>query len=287
MSETTQIQPAVLNRSLSWRAIGARLLGWTHHTLMLVGVGVVAAAVYFYVNPQRLLELGKSVSQWDLVHGVTEAAASAATSAAEPELVADAAAPAPQLSHAQSAIASWLSRRYNIAPLAMRELVISAWQAGHDEHLDPTLILAVMAVESSFNPYAVSSVGATGLMQVMPIVHQDKFAPYGGVQASIDPKVNVRVGAAVLKTAIARGGSLQQGLRMYVGATTEATSGGYAAKVLREQERLRLVASGARVPVNAPLNPPQAPAVVPASTQVVAPASAAAAAKGDASAATA
>ena len=283
MSETTQIQPAALNGALSWRAIGARLLGWTHHTLMLVGVGVVAAAGYFYLNPQRLLELGKSVSQLELVRGVAVAEASAA----EPPLPTSEATPAPELSRAQSAIAAWLSRRYNIAPLAMRELVSSAWQAGHDEHLDPTLILAVMAVESSFNPYAVSSVGATGLMQVMPIVHQDKFAPYGGVQASIDPKVNVRVGAAVLKTAIARGGSLQQGLRMYVGATTEATSGGYAAKVLGEQERLRLVASGARVPVNTPLNPPQAPAVVPASTQVVTPDGAAATAKGDAKAATA
>lgn len=284
MSETTQIQPAALNGALSWRAIGARLLGWTHHTLMLVGVGVVAAAGYFYLNPQRLLELGKSVSQLELVRGVAVAEASAA----EPPLPTSEATPAPELSRAQSAIAAWLSRRYNIAPLAMRELVSSAWQAGHDEHLDPTLILAVMAVESSFNPYAVSSVGATGLMQVMPIVHEDKFAPYGGLQASIDPKVNVRVGAAVLKTAIARGGSLQQGLRMYVGAKTEATSGGYAAKVLGEQARLRLVASGARVPLNAPLSPaPQAPAVVPAAVQTAVPDGTAAAAKADTKAANA
>ena len=284
MSETTQVQPAALNKAPSWRAIGVRLLGWTHHTLMLVGVGVVAAAGYFYLHPQRLLELGKSVSQWDLLHGVSVADASAAEA---PQTAASAPVPVAQLTRAQAAIAAWLSRRYNIAPLAMRELVSSAWQAGHEEHLDPTLILAVMAVESSFNPFAASSVGATGLMQVMPIVHQDKFAPYGGVQASIDPKVNVRVGAAVLKTAIARGGSLQQGLRMYVGATTEATSGGYAAKVLGEQERLRRVASGARVPINAPLNPPQMPAVVPAATQLVAPESAAAAAKGDAKSAAA
>ncbi|OIQ86532.1 membrane-bound lytic murein transglycosylase C precursor [mine drainage metagenome] len=285
MSETSQVQPSGLNSTLNWRAIGAQLLGWTHHTLVLVGVGFVAAAGYFYLHPERLSALSQSVAQWEALRGGAVADASAAEPAQS-----NAVAPAPELhlSRAQSAIASWLSRRYNIAPLAMRELVNSAWQAGREEHLDPTLILAVMAVESSFNPFAVSSVGATGLMQVMPIVHEDKFAPYGGVQASIDPKANVRVGAAVLKTAIARGGSLQQGLRMYVGAKTEATSGGYAAKVLGEQARLRLVASGAHVPVNAPLNPaPQAPALVPAEAQVSAPEGTAAAAKADAKAANA
>ena len=285
MSETSQVQRSELNRTLDWRTIGAQLLGWTHHTLVLVGVGFVVGAGYFYLHPQRLSALSQSVAQWEALRCVAVADASAAE---PPETTAVVPAPEPQLSRAQSAIASWLSRRYNIAPLAMRELVTSAWQAGREEHLDPTLILAVMAVESSFNPYAVSSVGATGLMQVMPIVHEDKFAPYGGLQASIDPKVNVRVGAAVLKTAIARGGSLQQGLRMYVGAKTEATSGGYAAKVLGEQARLRLVASGARVPLNAPLSPaPQAPAVVPAAVQTAVPDGTAAAAKADTKAANA
>ena len=281
MSETTGVQSTGLNRALNWRSIGALLLGWTHNTLMLVGVGVFAATAYFYLHPQRLQALGTQLAQWEALRGAVVADATAAESPAP--AAAEAPPPVLQLSRAQAAIASWLSRRYNIAPLAMRELVSSAWQAGHDEHLDPTLILAVMAVESSFNPYAASSVGATGLMQVMPIAHEDKFAPYGGVQASIDPKVNVRVGAAVLKKAIARGGSLQQGLRMYVGAKSEATSGGYAAKVLGEQARLRLVASGARVPVNAPLNITP-PVTVPAATQAAAPAGETADVKGEAAA---
>ncbi len=252
MSEATQTQ----HRVLDWRAVGARVLAWMHNTLMLVGCLVVGAAAYLYLHPQSLAVLGKELAQWVAVRGPATVVAQA-EDVAQPALPDDGrlavVAQAPQLTHAQSAIADWLSRRYNIAPLAMRELVSSAWQVGRDEHLDPTLILAVMAVESSFNPYAASSVGATGLMQVMAKVHEDKFAAYGGVGASLDPKANVRVGAAVLKNAIARGGSLQAGLRMYVGASSVANEGGYAQKVLGMQARLRLLADGAHPPDNAPL----------------------------------
>ena len=131
--------------------------------------------------------------------------------------------------------------------------------------LDPTLILAVMAVESSFNPFAQSPVGAQGLMQVMTRVHTDKYEGFGGHLAAFDPVANLRVGVKVLQECIARAGSLEGGLRYYVGAAYLPDDGGYAAKVLAEHFRLRQVANGRTGvspagPVNPPLLSTKAPA---------------------------
>ncbi len=104
-----------------------------------------------------------------------------------------------------------------------------------------------MAVESSFNPFAQSPVGAQGLMQVMTKLHDDKYEAFGGSHAAFDPITNLRVGVQVLKECIRRTGSLEAGLRSYVGAGNSGEDGGYAAKVLAQQGILRLVASGGKV----------------------------------------
>jgi hypothetical protein len=116
-----------------------------------------------------------------------------------------------------------------------------------------------MAVESGFNPFAQSHVGAQGLMQVMTRIHQDKYQIFGGQHAAFDPVTNLRVGVQVLKDCIRRAGSLEAGLKYYVGAANLADDGGYAAKVMAEQSNLRQVASGRKVAVTIAL--PQATAV--------------------------
>ena len=138
-------------------------------------------------------------------------------------------------------------------------LVHEAWSIGRRAGLDPTLILAIMAIESSFNPFAQSPVGAQGLMQVMTRVHDDKYQAFGGVHAAFDPVTNLRVGVQVLRDCIARAGSLHEGLRYYVGAAGLDSDGGYAGRVIGEQANLRAVADGRPVPVNAPIVPPAAP----------------------------
>ncbi len=120
-----------------------------------------------------------------------------------------------------------------------------------------------MAIESSFNPFAQSPVGAQGLMQVMTRVHDDKYEAFGGTHAAFDPISNLRVGVQVLKECIARAGSLQDGLRYYVGAALLDSDGGYASRVMSEQSYLRRVADGQGVPVTASSTPP-ASAPVPA-----------------------
>ncbi len=144
----------------------------------------------------------------------------------------------------QATLATWISRRYKVAPEPVGALVQEAWSVSKRAGLDPTLILAIMAVESSFNPFAQSSVGAQGLMQVMTRVHDDKYTAFGGSHAAFDPIANLRVGVQVLKECIARAGSVQEGLRYYVGAALLDSDGGYAARVMAEQAHMRNVAGG-------------------------------------------
>jgi hypothetical protein len=154
----------------------------------------------------------------------------------------------------QDLVASYLARRYRVAQEPVSELVKAAFDTGREVGLDPLLLLSVMAIESGFNPYAESGVGAQGLMQVMSKVHSDKFQYFGGQSAALEPVANIKVGALVLKDCIARGGSLPGGLRLYVGSSSP-DDGGYGAKVMAERGRLRDVARGRKVPINAPQAP--------------------------------
>jgi soluble lytic murein transglycosylase-like protein len=141
------------------------------------------------------------------------------------------------------ALRSYIARKYQIATSVAGVLVKTAFRVGHEKRLDPQLLLAVIAIESRYNPYAESHVGAQGLMQVMTQVHIDKFDRYGeGAVAALNPIANIRVGAQILGDCIKRRGSVKGGLACYVGSTGP-NDGGYGEKVLAEQRRLAL-ASG-------------------------------------------
>lgn len=148
------------------------------------------------------------------------------------------------------ALISYVSRRYRIAPDVIEQFVSAAHEAGRQVGLDPLLILAVMAVESRFNPVAESLVGAKGLMQVVPRHHLDKLLEHGGEEAVLDPMINIPVGARILKEYIRRTGSVEAGLQFYNGSLADPSIR-YAQKVIAERERLqqavrRFGRSGAR-----------------------------------------
>jgi soluble lytic murein transglycosylase-like protein len=136
------------------------------------------------------------------------------------------------------ALANYVSRRYRIAPDVTEVFVGAAHEAGRQVGLDPLLILAVMAVESRFNPVAESLVGAKGLMQVVPRHHLDKLMEHGGEDAVLDPVTNIALGARILKEYIRRTGSLEAGLQFYNGALADPSSQ-YAQKVFAEKERFQ------------------------------------------------
>ncbi len=148
----------------------------------------------------------------------------------------------------QQWVTNWLSKRYHVAGDAANLLVSASYATAKDTKLDPLLILAVMSIESGLNPFAESAMGAQGLMQVMSKVHHDKFEDLGGVKAALNPVANIKVGSLILKDYVARGGSVEAGLKLYVGAAAFDNDAGYGSKVLAEYHRLKDVANGKFVP---------------------------------------
>ena len=135
-------------------------------------------------------------------------------------------------------LASYLSRRYRVASDATADLVSEAYTVGRMVGLDPLLILAVISVESRFNPIAESDYGAKGLMQVVPRFHNDKLVEHGGAPAVLDPRTNILIGARILKEYIGRTGSVEDGLQLYAGAPDDRAHG-YAQRVIVEKQRLQ------------------------------------------------
>jgi hypothetical protein len=267
------------------RDAGHGLLEVGHNSLALLGLLIVGLAMFGSSRSDVRHAVEAHTLNW--LQARQEARLQAAVDPnaepdlGEPDAILRATAADPRdLSRAQASVALWLSRRYHVAPEPVSRLVQEAWTVGALVDLDPTLILAVMAVESSFNPFAESPVGAQGLMQVMTKIHDDKYSAFGGSHAAFDPVTNLRVGVQVLKECITRTGSLEAGLRSYVGAGNSGEDGCYAAKVLAQQGILRLVASGGKIRTTAAVTPapksrpaadtsapaalPEQPAVTPA-----------------------
>ena len=143
----------------------------------------------------------------------------------------------PAVQREQRAVAEMLSKRYRIAQEAVSGFVSVAFRAGREAAVDPLLILAVMAVESRFNPVAESSWGAKGLMQVIPKFHMDKIAPHGNEDALLLPEVNIQVGTLVLREYLRKFGDIEQALQAYAGGFDEPGAQ-YANKVLSERSRI-------------------------------------------------
>ncbi len=145
----------------------------------------------------------------------------------------------------QDALIQYLSRKYLVANEAAKMFVETAYVVGDELKVDPLLILAIIAIESRFNPYAGGQVGGpTGLMQVMISVHRDKFTKLGRAESlAFNPVANIRVGAFILADCIRRRGSVAEGLLCYCGASGPTTDGGYTEKVLSERRRLALAGS--------------------------------------------
>lgn len=256
------------------RDVGAGLLEVSHNSLALLGLCVLGV-VLFAAGREEIRNLAEQHAlDWlQARQEAREPADESTAPEAEPDAVARATAADPKtLPRQQAAVVTWLSKRYRVAPEPVSRLVQEAWLVGHRLGLDPTLILAVMAVESSFNPFAQSAVGAQGLMQVMTHIHDDKYQAFGGIRAAFDPVSNLRVGVQVLKECIARAGGLEGGLRAYVGATNLPEDGGYVGKVLAEQVHLRQVADGRSVAITASKTPAAPADVMPVRAPTHAPA---------------
>lgn len=248
---------------LSTKRISAKgVLTTAQHTLTIVGVTALVVMAVLFVRP----DLAKALS--DSLNRAPEAIIPTVTA---PPLSALMEAPAAPVATAstealsaedkallgsekqQKWVTSWLAKRYRVAGDATNMLVSTAYLTAREIKIDPLLILAVMAIESGLNPFAESPMGAQGLMQVMSKVHHEKFQEMGGLQAALNPVANIRVGSLILKDYVTRGGSVEAGLKSYVGAAAFAHDDGYGSRVLAEYSRLKQVSAGKKVPTITPV----------------------------------
>jgi hypothetical protein len=225
----------------------------THNGFALLGLATVFAVLALFARPDLRQSGEDHLMGWlEARRAALKPAEPVSPVALEPTALERTTAASPlDLPKQQAALAFWLARKYRVAPEPLSVLVAEAYDLGQRTKLDPALILAIVAVESSFNPFAQSHVGAQGLMQVMTRVHGDKYEPAGGTLTAFDPVTNMRVGVKVLLECISRAGSLEGGLRYYVGAANLDSDGGYTNKVMAERGRLLQVAAGQAVAPNA------------------------------------
>lgn len=213
----------------------------THHSMAVFGLALVLVMAAVMIKPSWRYAAETHLLGWLMDRQTLDIQPLDRVVAGDPT----------ELPENQALVTEWLSRKYRVAREPMSAIVAEAYSYGKEIGVDPKLILSVMAMESRFNPYAASPVGAQGLMQVMTRVHTDKYEDFGGTLAAFDPLSNLRVGAMVLRDAIKRSGSVEGGLRLYVGAV-QTDGSGYIMRVLSEQDRLMRVAQGQRVGFNAP-----------------------------------
>jgi hypothetical protein len=138
-------------------------------------------------------------------------------------------------------LGEYLGRRYRVSTEVTIDIVAKAYAAGRKFELDPVLILAVICVESRFNPFAESDRGAKGLMQVVPRFHPDKFSSLGGEKVAFEPEANITVGASILKEYLRHTGDLGNALERYAGSAAQESDNRYSAKVTRERDRLNWI----------------------------------------------
>lgn len=213
-------------------AVGAWLLRMAHGSVLALGLVAIV-----FIGSGRVSD--EQSASFNVL--VAESRAAEPPSAPNAVVVTEA-AEAFALSREMSAVRDWVSRRYRVSTVALEPVLRAAEEAGKHVGIDPLLIVAVMAVESSFNPFAESNMGAQGLMQVIPRFHMGKIGDGQGKDALFDPQLNVRVGTLVLQEGLRRYGSMQSALQYYGGALKDPEAG-YARKVMAMKQRL-IVAAG-------------------------------------------
>jgi soluble lytic murein transglycosylase-like protein len=229
MSRVSRVKKLVLNAT-------SLLIHFAHGGLLVSGMLVAVLVAAYFGGALETYLPAKSANAAE--ESPQQMAADEEENAAAEPVVAVAMSDAKPLKPEMRAVVGYLARKYRVSGVAIEPVVTAAQAAGSKVGLDPLLIIAVAAVESRFNPFAESAMGAQGLMQVIPKFHQDKLAAGdAGKTALLDPHTNIQVGARVLKEAIARAGSVQAGLQQYAGAPGGGDSQ-YAVKVMAEKQRL-------------------------------------------------
>ena len=224
----------------------------TRHGMAAVGLAVIAVAITFAARPDMQTAANEFVLGWIYARQNDGAAPS---TVAEPGASRSTAVATQALTPEQRSVTQWLSRKYRISPEPLAALVTEAWSVGERSQVPPTLILAVIAVESNFNPFAQRSDSHRGLMQIDSQTQQDTLSRFGGPLSVFDPLTNLRVGSRALQSFIQEAGSIEDGLRAYAQTSPQAADSTYTDRVLSEYKLLeRLI----EAQTTSATNPPRA-----------------------------
>ena len=216
--------------------IGRGFVNISHHSFAMLGLFALILSLLALARPEVRTLTVQSMQDWLF----TRMQISEADDEQQQVLLRSLAAPSTDLSPLQMTLVQAVRSKYKIAPEPLNALILEVFDLADRSALEATLILAVIGVESNYNPFANSPTGAKGLMQVIPEVHFEQFTPYGGAMAIFDPKTNLRIGVKILKECINLMGSVEEGLRLYkAGEESVSQETEYISRVLAEQERLK------------------------------------------------
>ncbi len=206
----------------------SQLARWSRKLASVVALTASVAALLIIVHQHGPFGF------WQTLQRALPEVFASTTESAQPRL----AAVNPSEENRYRTLSEFVARRYRVSQDVAYDLVGLAHSVGKQHALDPLLIIAVIAIESRFNPIAESVAGAKGLMQIIPRYHTDKLEEYGGEKAVFDPVANVKVGARILKEYLRLTGNLGIALQMYAGALGDIDDR-YTHKVLNEKNRLQ------------------------------------------------
>lgn len=203
----------------------------TRHSLALFGLAVVLLSVTFMARPDLQSSASGLLLGWlefrqsENQEPTPQRNAASRTTAKDMD----------GLNPEQQLVTRWLSRKYRVAAEPLGAMVAESWVLGERTQLPPSLILAIMAVQSRFNPFASGNSGQVGLMQIELQAHMDALVQFGGPLAAFDPLTNVRVGVRHLQGLMQQTNSLEEALALYGLSSGYADEGQFVERVLAEQ----------------------------------------------------
>lgn len=203
----------------------------TRHGLALFGLAVVLVSLTFLARPELQASATGALFGWLEIRQLENQEPTPERNAANRSTVKDPKTLTPD----QLLATRWLSRKYRVSAEPLGAMVAEAWALGERSQLPPSLILAIMAVQSRFNPFASGTSNQVGLMQIDLQAHAEALAQFGGPLAAFDPLTNVRVGVRHLQGLMQQSENLEEALALFGLSSGYTDEGQFVDRVLAEQ----------------------------------------------------
>ena len=114
-------------------------------------------------------------------------------------------------------LASYISKKYHVSYLFSLYIVDTAYNVAERTRNDPLMLLAIIGVESAFNPWAKGPADEIGLMQIHPKWQSTLILEMGGEWPMWQPEQNILAGARILGRNIRSAKDLPHALLIYNG----------------------------------------------------------------------